>query len=67
MTTKSYAERIAETNQMIADHKARLAAEHGLTDHPKLDRLYELAWSHGHASGFSEVEFYFSEFADLLK
>lgn len=52
---------------MIANHKAALAAELGLTDHPKLDALYQLAWEHGHSSGFDEVANYFREFAELLK
>ena len=64
---KTYAEKIEDGRRMIADHKAALAAEHGLTDHPKLDALYRLAWEHGHASGFDEVASYFSDFAELLK
>lgn len=52
---------------MRAEHKARLAREEGLTDHPKLDLLYGLAWEHGHASGWTDIESYFREFAELLK
>lgn len=29
------------------------------------DKAYALAWEHGHASGYSEVESYFQDFADL--
>jgi len=65
--TKTFAERIEEGRQAMARHKAECAAEEGLTNHPKLDQLYQLAWDHGHAGGFSEVANYFREFAVLLK
>jgi hypothetical protein len=32
-----------------------LLAELGLTDHPKADLLYSMAWERGHSSGYSEV------------
>lgn len=63
---KSYAERIEDGEKARANHKALLAADEVLIGHPKLDRLYELAWEHGHAAGWSEVEMYFHEFATLL-
>ena len=31
------------------------------------DRLFELAWEHGHSSGYREVAIYYDEFAELLK
>lgn len=63
----NWAERQAESTRLITEHKAKLAEEHGLVGHPKLDTLYDLAWSHGHASGFDEVRSYFEDFAQLLK
>lgn len=63
----NYAERIEKDWKAREAHKALLAADEGLTDHPKLDKLYQLAWDHGHASGWGEVESYFHEFAELLK
>lgn len=64
---ETFAQRIQRGRQKISDHKAQLAAEEGLSDHPKLDRLYALAWEHGHANGFDDVAYYFREFASLLK
>ena len=47
--------------------KERLLEEHVLTGHPKGDKLFELAWEHGHSAGIHEVEIYFAEFAELVK
>lgn len=51
----------------IEESKAKLSQEHGLDRNKKFDRAYEIAWDHGHASGFDEVENYFADLADLLK
>lgn len=32
----------------------------------KLDRLWDIAWSNGHSSGYNEVYNYYVEMADLL-
>ena len=48
-------------------HQATLEARHGLTGHPKADKLYSLAWDMGHSAGYGEVENYYSDMADLLK
>ena len=50
-----------------AEFKAALAKELGLADHPKFDKLYSLAYEHGHSSGFSETAGYVNEFAELLR
>lgn len=63
----TYEERRAEGNRLIAEHKAKMATEYELVGHPKLDAVYQLAWDYGHASGFGEVESYFSELAKLVK
>ncbi len=47
--------------------KADLLEENDLTSHPKADKLFHLAWEHGHSSGLYEVEGYFTEFMELLK
>ena len=47
-------------------HKAKLESEYGLVGHPKADKLYELAWGYGHSSGYTEVEYYYSELVELL-
>ena len=50
-----------------SEFKGRLAKENGVENHPKLDRLFEIAWDFGHNSGFNEVDIYFSEMVDLIK
>jgi hypothetical protein len=44
----------------------KLAADYA-RDLPKpiADRVFALAWEHGHANGEGEVEFYYVDFADL--
>jgi len=44
-----------------------LAEEHGVVGHPKEPRLFEIAWSHGHANGLIEVVVYYEEFVELLR
>ena len=61
---KRYREDINRRDEIF---KADLLAEHGLTDHPKAQAIYRLAWEHGHAGGLSEVVNYFIEFAELVK
>lgn len=31
------------------------------------DKVYSLAWEHGHSSGYSEVENYYQDFAELAR
>jgi len=61
---KAYA---TETRRLEAQFKTDLLAEYGVTDHPKADRCYSLAWEHGHAAGLAEVAGYFDEFVELIK
>lgn len=32
-----------------------LEEEHGMTGHPKAGKLFDLAWSYGHSSGYHDV------------
>jgi hypothetical protein len=50
-------------NDNLAD---TLAADYA-ADLPKpvADRVFALAWEHGHSSGEGEVEIYYVDFADL--
>lgn len=44
------------------------ALEHvGLTDHPKADKAFALAYSNGHAQGYSEVLNLLEDYAELVK
>lgn len=47
--------------------KTELFAEYGMTNHPKAEKCYNLAWENGHAHGFSEVAVHFAEYAELVK
>ena len=46
------------------EFKRDLFEEFGVTDNPKKDRCYTIAYERGHSSGFSEV---YSEFSDLVE
>ena len=59
-----YRKRQREINE---EFHADLAAEHGLTGHPKEQKLFDLAWSHGHGNGLTEIASFYEEFAELLK
>jgi hypothetical protein len=50
-----------------AEFREALLKAHGVENNPLSSRCYELAWEHGHSSGYSEVENYFNEFVDLIK
>jgi len=41
--------------------------ECGLENHPKREKAYAFAWEHGHANGLSEVFYWLTEVAELLK
>ena len=57
----------AEVHRLHKQFRADLALQFFGTDgHPKSDRLFELAWSHGHSGGLADVYHYYSEFSDLL-
>lgn len=47
--------------------KKLLAEEYGVIGNPKFERCYSIAYSHGHSSGFSEIENFFSDIVDLIK
>jgi hypothetical protein len=47
--------------------KDLLAGEYGIKrDHPKFEKVFDLAWSYGHSSGYSEVESHFMDFVELV-
>lgn len=61
---KAYQKKIREIKE---DFKDALFVLHKVSDHPKRERCFEIAWEHGHSSGFSEVEIYFNDIVELLK
>lgn len=45
-----------------------LCVEYDITpEHPKYVLLSSMAWEYGHSAGLQEVEYYFSEFIDLVR
>lgn len=44
-----------------------LAKEYGLINHPKEQKVWELAWSEGHSSGYYSVEQYYDQFSELVR
>jgi hypothetical protein len=65
--TMNYAERLAIGERERLEFRKKLELEHGLQNHPKRDRLWELAWEEGHSGGWSEISLVYSELATLLK
>lgn len=59
--------RTEQTRLVHEVFKNDLAQEHGLVGHPKLERLFQMAWSMGHAAGLEEVASYFEDLSELLK
>ena len=55
-----------EEARLMARFQVDALADVGLTHHPKAKKAFELAWSHGHASGLREVYDHLVELADLL-
>ena len=64
---ETHKERLLRYQRERDEHREKLDHKYGVYGHPKAKRLYELAWDYGHGSGFSEVEFYYSELVDLIK
>jgi hypothetical protein len=56
----------AESARLEAEFRKDLEAEHDMTDHPKRDKLYSMAYSYGHSSGLGEVATHYAEFVELV-
>lgn len=55
-----------DDNRLEAQFRADLEAEHGMTGHPKADKLWSKAYSDGHSGGMSEVSNVYGELVDLV-
>lgn len=58
--------RQAELGKREAFRKT-LAEAYGISDHPKEDLLWRMAWSRGHANGYAEVASEYDELVELIK
>ncbi|MFV2015178.1 MAG: hypothetical protein ACC656_07120 [Candidatus Heimdallarchaeota archaeon] len=50
----------------FVEFKADLAETYKISDHPKLDKLFDMAWERGHSEGLNSVEIEFAELSELL-
>lgn len=58
---------IAKDNSVKSELKADILAELGITNHPKADKLYEMAWEAGHSEGYYSVFDRAEELAELIR
>ncbi len=54
-------------NKIDSDFRNYLYDKFDVVDNPKNLKCFELAWSYGYSSGYSEVENYFNELVELIK
>jgi len=52
---------------LIEEFKKDLFQEFEVTDNPKAEKCYRLAWEHGHSSGLADVASYFGDFVELIR
>lgn len=55
-----------EQARIECQFKPDLFADLGITDNPKREELFRLAWSYGHASGYEDVYNYALDLVDLI-
>lgn len=53
-------------NEAVARFEEALADEFGLTNHPKRNKVWNMAWENGHSCGLTEVLGYYEDYADLV-
>lgn len=56
-----------ETARLERQFKEDLFIELNIVGNPKADKLYSIAWQHGHSSGYAEVLSYAWDLVDLIK
>lgn len=57
----------AESTRLQREFKHDLLEDHGVTNHPKAELCFKLAWEYGHDSGLKEIANCFDDFVDLIK
>jgi hypothetical protein len=60
-------EYVTREGQLHQDFREDALNEVGMLGHAKADKLYSMAWEHGHSAGFSEVFFWVQDLARLLR
>ena len=56
-----------ERNKLHQEFVKELFEEFGVCNNPKSIRCFQLAWEHGHSSGYEEVYNYFADFVTLIE
>ncbi len=57
--------RVAQ-NELHIQYKAMCLEKFGLTDHPKAEAVWELAWEEGHSEGYHRVADWVQTLAELM-
>ena len=57
----------ATTAKLFEEFRKDLFEFYGLSDHPKRNRCFDIAWGLGHSSGYSEVLNYFDVLVELIQ
>lgn len=55
-----------EQSELHEEFKRDLFEEFGVTNHPKVHKMFNYAWEQGHAYGFSDVHSCFSDIVELV-
>lgn len=55
-----------KTRELEMQFKEDLEKEYGLSDHPKKDDLYRIAFDYGHSHGLHEVSCHYDTLSELL-
>jgi hypothetical protein len=63
---KLYAEYMEDNTRLEQLFKQDAIEAVGLTNNPKANSAYKLAWDYGHSSGYSEVFNYLIDLAELV-
>jgi hypothetical protein len=65
--SKERAAYIEEGTRMNEAFRTALFEEYDVTDNPKVEQCYSLAYEHGHGSGHNEIAIFFGDFVELIK
>ena len=53
-------------DRIVADFKANLFERWEVTNHPKAEKVWSMAWDRSHSEGLHSVEMEFEELVDLI-
>lgn len=60
---KAAREREQQENQQVFE---ALCQEYGVVNHPKAQKVWDMAWERGHSSGYDSVRSEFEELVELI-